>query len=212
MNPYNSHLDRRRFLKFSLASGATAGFGGWLRPASALAFGAQGALYRTLVPEGATAAAKGINAGWLASLRLREPAEQVFTKAANQLRYIGMPVGGICCGTLYLGGDGRLWLRNPDRSLEYYGAKQTLTTLSAKTKPVISANASGSSIAPGYNAVRVNISVFSGSSPTTVSVEYGRGCGGHWQMGWTGLVREQTEVIAFISTDELQCRYASAPC
>jgi uncharacterized protein (DUF608 family) len=103
-------IDRRRFLKLGLASGAAAGFGGWLRPASALAYGAQGALYRSLVPEGATPAAKGIDSGWLASLRLREPAEPAFTKAANQLRYIGMPVGGIGCGTLYLGGDGRLWL------------------------------------------------------------------------------------------------------
>ena len=32
-----------------------------------------------------------------------------YTKSRNELRYIGMPVGGICCGTLYLGGDGRLW-------------------------------------------------------------------------------------------------------
>lgn len=110
LNPSDHHLDRRRFLKLGLASGAAAGFGGWLRPASALAYGAQGALYRTLVPEGANPAAKGIDPGWLASLRLREPAEPVFTKAANQLRYIGMPVGGIGCGTLYLGGDGRLWL------------------------------------------------------------------------------------------------------
>ena len=75
-----------------------------------LAYGAQGTLYRSIVPEGATAAAKGIDATWLASLRLREPSEPTFTKAANQLRYIGMPVGGIACGTLYLGGDGRLWL------------------------------------------------------------------------------------------------------
>jgi len=106
----NHDLDRRRFLKLGLASGAAAGFGGWLRPASALAYGAQGSLYRSLVPEGATPAAKGIDSGWLASLRLREPAEPVFTRAANQLRYIGMPLGGFGCGTLYLGGDGRLWL------------------------------------------------------------------------------------------------------
>ena len=103
-----SSLDRRRFLKLSLGSAACAA--AWGRPSESFAYGAQGSLYRNLVPEGATAAAKGIDATWLASLRVRENGEPTFTKAANQLRYIGMPVGGIACGTLYLGGDGRLWL------------------------------------------------------------------------------------------------------
>ena len=101
-------LDRRHFLKLSLGSAAFAA--AWGRPSTSLAYGSQGTLYRSIVPEGATAAAKGINLTWLASLRVREASEPTFTKAANQLRYIGMPVGGIACGTLYLGGDGRLWL------------------------------------------------------------------------------------------------------
>jgi len=33
-----------------------------------------------------------------------------YYKSKNELDYIGMPVGGIHTGTLYLGGDGRLWL------------------------------------------------------------------------------------------------------
>ena len=110
MNQATFSIDRRRFLKLGTGTAVAAWAGGWLRPTAALAYGSQGQLYRSLVPEGATPSAKGIDPAWLASLYDREAAEPTFTKAADELRFIGMPVGGIGCGTLYLGGDGRLWL------------------------------------------------------------------------------------------------------
>lgn len=50
---------------------------------------------------------KGLSPEWYKSLYERGKAE-VYKDAA--LAYIGMPIGGICTGTVYLGGDGRLWL------------------------------------------------------------------------------------------------------
>ena len=46
---------------------------------------------------------------WIQSLYQRGKTTTYY-KSRNELQYIGMPVGGILCGTLYLGGDGRLWL------------------------------------------------------------------------------------------------------
>jgi len=45
---------------------------------------------------------------WMNALLLRGEPER-FTKSRGELKYIGMPVGGLCSGQLYLGGDGRLW-------------------------------------------------------------------------------------------------------
>jgi uncharacterized protein (DUF608 family) len=52
---------------------------------------------------------KNIDPEWIKSLYKRG-AVTTYLKSKNELPYIGMPVGGINTGTLYLGGDGRLWL------------------------------------------------------------------------------------------------------
>ena len=52
---------------------------------------------------------KKLNRAWVQSL-FERGGVTTYTKSANELKFIGMPVGGINCGNLYLGGDGRLWL------------------------------------------------------------------------------------------------------
>ena len=43
---------------------------------------------------------------WLASLRARGTP---LTASGTDLAHIGMPIGGVGCGQVYLSGDGRLW-------------------------------------------------------------------------------------------------------
>jgi non-lysosomal glucosylceramidase len=95
--PCNSGLGRREFLRLTgaqtvalLAAGA---------PVMADPFGRGD--FQFLVPED-----KRLSPGWLASLVAR--GEPTVYRGAD-LDTIGMPVGGICAGQLYLGGDGRLW-------------------------------------------------------------------------------------------------------
>ncbi|QTE23683.1 GH116 family glycosyl-hydrolase [Polaribacter cellanae] len=50
---------------------------------------------------------KNLDPDWIQSLYERGVPE---TYTGKDLVYIGMPVGGICAGQVYLGGDGKLWL------------------------------------------------------------------------------------------------------
>lgn len=54
-------------------------------------------------------AEKNIDSRWLSSLYERGD-KIAYRKSKNELKYIGMPVGGLHSGTVYIGGDGRLWL------------------------------------------------------------------------------------------------------
>jgi hypothetical protein len=56
---------------------------------------------------------KSLSADWLASLTTRGHKLDTairYSKADNNLDVIGMTVGGIACGTVYLSGDGQLWV------------------------------------------------------------------------------------------------------
>ncbi len=52
---------------------------------------------------------KQLSPDWIKSLTERGHPE-VYSSLRDELKYIGMPVGGICAGQLYISGDGRLWL------------------------------------------------------------------------------------------------------
>lgn len=91
-------IDRRDFMKAISGSGAA------LALLSMNSMGRETGVSTTdhLIP-----ADKNLDDAWLASLDKRGEPEWF---EEDKLKYIGMPVGGIGCGQLYLGGDGRLWL------------------------------------------------------------------------------------------------------
>ena len=98
-------MKRRPFLRLGALAGA--GLGLPLQRSTAADDPAE-VLYAKFVPHN-----KGLAADWLASLTTRaHPLDAAIrhSKADTDLDRIGMTVGGIGCGTVYLSGDGRLWV------------------------------------------------------------------------------------------------------
>lgn len=88
---------RREFLQ--IAGLTTAGT--WFGLHDAVAGPFQAADFEKLVP-----ADKKLKPEWI---RLLFERGQPAVYRGEELKHIGMPVGGICAGQLYLGGDGKLW-------------------------------------------------------------------------------------------------------
>lgn len=94
-------LARRDFLRLAGAGAAMAlTFHPWQK---AFAGPFTRADFDKLVPED-----KKLSPGWVKSL-FERGTPTVYLKSRRELEYIGMPIGGICAGQLYLGGDGTLW-------------------------------------------------------------------------------------------------------
>jgi len=90
-------ITRRNFLTYS----TTATLGLLLSRFQAMAGPFTREDFEHLVP-----ADKKLSADWLKALFARGTPEVL---RGQELKYVGMPVGGIGAGQLYLGGDGRLW-------------------------------------------------------------------------------------------------------
>lgn len=97
----NNSVDRRNFLKKTglMAAGFVAlQFPVWAKSIFSMDYPLHN------IPENKT-----IDRVWARSLFKRGEATS-YLKSRNELKYIGMPVGGLHAGTVYVGGDGRLWL------------------------------------------------------------------------------------------------------
>jgi non-lysosomal glucosylceramidase len=90
-------MERRRFLKLSALTASSLAL--LRRPVMAGPFTRES--FDHLVP-----ADKKLSPEWVKSLYARGTPEIL---RGNELKFVGMPIGGIGAGQLYLGGDGRLW-------------------------------------------------------------------------------------------------------
>ena len=88
---------RREFLKHAGLAAGVLGFQPW----KAMAGPFTREDFEQLIP-----ADKKLSPDWVKSLFARGTPEIL---RGSELKYVGMPVGGIGAGQLYLGGDGRLW-------------------------------------------------------------------------------------------------------
>ena len=107
----SSALGRRDFLKLSALAATGLAFA--KLPVMAAAFTPSD--FEQMIP-----ADKKLSKEWIASLTARG---QPLSAAGADLKYIGMPINGICTGQVYLGGDGQLWRWNLDASRDF--AKDT---------------------------------------------------------------------------------------
>lgn len=99
-------MQRRDFLKVSgLSTAAIVMCGGSACGAPGITEADVVDKYAALIP-----ADKGLDPAWVRSLTARGAVQHYTDRKA--LDHIGMPVGGLFAGTVYLGGDGRLWLWN----------------------------------------------------------------------------------------------------
>jgi uncharacterized protein (DUF608 family) len=87
----DGRIDRRTFVRI-MALGAAVSFVGTRSVAA----------FDTLVP-----ADKELSRQWLDALTARGEPE---VYRGDALKYVGMPVGGLCAGLVYMGGDGKPWL------------------------------------------------------------------------------------------------------
>lgn len=94
-------LNRRDFMAVTAVGAAGAALSGRVLPIMAGPF--EGNDYLRIIPSD-----KKLDPQWVASLTARGGPTVVTDPLA--LQHIGMPIGGLFTGTLYLGGDGRLWL------------------------------------------------------------------------------------------------------
>ncbi len=95
----NSSLSRRDFIRTTAAGTAIGAYG---LPVMAGPFENENE-YLKLIPTD-----KKLDPAWIRSLYTRGKKDVYSDPEA--LKHIGMPVGGLFAGTVYLGGDGRLWL------------------------------------------------------------------------------------------------------